>query len=114
MNMCVINPVFVNEIRRLAGSQAEIMGRIGISWNTLTKIVAGQPIRLSVGERLKARVIQALGSGREGEGAMAARASQIEDLDRSFLSVVVISAKDTSGPKAAARESAPAQVVELV
>ena len=57
LNMCIVNPDLVEEIRKLVGSQAEIMTRVGISWNSWTKIASGMPVRLSVGERLRSRVI---------------------------------------------------------
>lgn len=43
LNMCIVNPDLVEEIRKLVGSQAEIMTRVGISWNSLTKIASGMP-----------------------------------------------------------------------
>lgn len=58
LNMCIINSDFVDDIAKLVGSQSEIMVRIGISWNTWTKITAGLPIRLTVGERLKTRILK--------------------------------------------------------
>lgn len=57
LNMCVINAELVDEIRPLAGSQAEIMTRLGISWNSWIKVSAGLPVRQSVGERLRMRVL---------------------------------------------------------
>lgn len=55
--MCVVNPELVEHIAPLAGGQADIMRRIGISWNSWLKIVAGLPVRHSLGERLKARIL---------------------------------------------------------
>lgn len=60
LNMCVVNADLVQEIALLVGSQSEIMTRVGISWNSWTKVVRGLPIRLSVGERLRSRVIREL------------------------------------------------------
>jgi hypothetical protein len=57
--MCIVNPALVDDISPLVGGQAEIMCRIGISWNSWVKIVSGQPVRYSLGERFKARVIAA-------------------------------------------------------
>jgi len=59
--MCLINPDIVREIEVLAGSQADIMRRLGISWNCWISIVGGLPIRLSVGERLRDRIMDRAG-----------------------------------------------------
>jgi hypothetical protein len=55
-NMCVINPALVPLIAPLVGSQAEIMLRVGISWNSWNKILAAQPIRISMAERFRDRI----------------------------------------------------------
>lgn len=55
--MCIINPELVDDIAPLVGGQAEIMCRIGISWNSWIKIVGGLPVRHSLGERFKARIL---------------------------------------------------------
>jgi hypothetical protein len=55
--MCVVNSGLLEEIGKLVGSQAEIMTRVGISWNTWGKICQGLPVRTSVGERLRTRVL---------------------------------------------------------
>lgn len=55
--MCIVNPALVAEIAPLTGSQSEIMRRAGISWNSWIKVSAGLPIRVSVGRRLKARIL---------------------------------------------------------
>ena len=60
LKMCVVNAEFVDELGKMVGSQAEIMTRVGISWNTWNKLVDGQPIRLTVGERLRSRVLDDL------------------------------------------------------
>ncbi|WP_160119270.1 hypothetical protein [Sphingosinicella microcystinivorans] len=52
-----MNPEFVADIAPLTGSQTEIMRCIGISWNSWIKICAGLPIRLSVGRRLRDRLL---------------------------------------------------------
>lgn len=57
--MCVVNPDLVDEIGPLVGGQCEIMTRIGISWNSWTKIVSGLPVRHSLAHRFKARVLAA-------------------------------------------------------
>lgn len=57
LNMCIVNADLVEEIAPLVGSQSDIMTRVGISWNSWVKVVDGLPIRLSVGERLRSRVI---------------------------------------------------------
>lgn len=55
--MCVVNPVFVDGLSQLVGSQMVVMRRLGISWNTWTKIRSGRPVTLSVGERLRSRIV---------------------------------------------------------
>ncbi len=60
--MCVVNRSLVADIERLIGSQTEIMGRVGISWNSWIKVVGGLPIRLSVGQRLRARILDSADS----------------------------------------------------
>lgn len=55
-NMCVINPALVPLIAPLVGSQSEIMVRVGISWNSWNKILATQPIRISMAERFRDRI----------------------------------------------------------
>jgi hypothetical protein len=55
--MCIVNPALVDDIASLVGGQSDIMTRIGISWNTWTKITGGHPVRYSLGERLKARIV---------------------------------------------------------
>ena len=57
IGMCVVNRALVEDIAPLVGSQIDVMRRIGISWNSWIKVVAGLPVRLSVGQRLKARVL---------------------------------------------------------
>lgn len=57
--MCIVNPALVADIAPLVGGQAQIMCRIGISWNSWIKIARGQPVRYSLGARFKARVIAA-------------------------------------------------------
>ena len=55
--MCVINPTLVPLIAPLVGGQSDIMVRVGISWNSWNKILDGQPIRLSMAERFRARIL---------------------------------------------------------
>ncbi len=55
--MCIVNPALVDDILPVVGKQAEIMGKVGISWNSWIKIVGGQPIRHSLGERFRARIL---------------------------------------------------------
>ena len=57
--MCIVNPDLVDEIGHLVGGQCEIMTRIGISWNSWTKIASGLPVRHSLAHRFKARVLAA-------------------------------------------------------
>lgn len=70
LGMCIVNPALVADIAPLTGSQSEIMRRAGISWNSWIKVSAGLPIRLSVGRRLKERILP--------------RAHEIESLCRRF------------------------------
>jgi hypothetical protein len=55
--MCIVNRDLVEDLEPLVGSQAEVMQRLGISWNSWIKIVAGLPVRRSVGQRLKERTL---------------------------------------------------------
>ncbi len=55
--MCIVNRELVEYLEPLVGSQAEVMRRLGISWNSWIKIVAGLPVRRSVGQRLKERTL---------------------------------------------------------
>lgn len=55
--MCIVNPDVVPALVPFAGGQATIMRCLGISWNTWIKIAAGQPVRMSVGLRLRDRVL---------------------------------------------------------
>lgn len=57
MGMCIVNRDLVEDLEPLVGSQAEVMQRLGISWNSWIKIVAGLPVRRSVGQRLKERTL---------------------------------------------------------
>lgn len=57
LEMCVVNPELVGNLAQLVGSQAEVMGRLGISWNTWVKIRTGRPILMSVGRRLRSRIL---------------------------------------------------------
>ena len=58
IRMCSVNPELIEAVGHLVGTQSEIMTRAGISWNSWIKIVSGLPVRLSVGERLRARVLR--------------------------------------------------------
>ena len=55
--MCIVNRELVEHLEPLVGSQAEVMQRLGISWNSWIKIVAGLPVRKSVAQRLKDRAL---------------------------------------------------------
>jgi hypothetical protein len=57
LKMCFVNPAVIDGLSEIVGTQAEIMTRVGISWNTWTKIRLRQPIRISVAERLQSRII---------------------------------------------------------
>lgn len=58
LKMCVINPVLIDGLAKMVGSQVEVMTRLGISWNTWTKIRSSRPIRESLGVRLRSRVVR--------------------------------------------------------
>lgn len=55
--MCIVNRDLVNDLMPMAGGNADVMQRLGISWNSWIKIVAGMPIRMSLGLRLKERAL---------------------------------------------------------
>ncbi|MDF0544748.1 hypothetical protein PX699_20575 [Sphingobium sp. H39-3-25] len=55
--MCIVNPDVVPVLAPFAGGQTTIMRCLGISWNTWIKIAAGQLVRMSVGLRLRDRVL---------------------------------------------------------
>lgn len=96
--MCIVNRDFVDDIAKRIGSQSEIMVRVGISWNTWIKIAAGQPIRLTVGERLKARILKEICSPiAEGEGAEA-YAQTIAQLGAAFLTPVRVTQESKGTP----------------
>lgn len=81
--MCIVNPALVADIAPLAGSQSEIMRRAGISWNSWIKVCAGLPIRVSVGRRLKARILP---RAHESEGLRRRfPAETMGDIDRAAL-----------------------------
>ena len=81
--MCIVNPALVADIAPLMGSQSEIMLRAGISWNSWIKVSAGLPIRVSVGRRLKARILQC---AHESEGLRRRfPAETAEGIDRTAL-----------------------------
>lgn len=87
--MCIINPALIEDMTPLTGSQNEIMGRIGISWNSWIKISAGLPIRLSVGHRLRDRMVSRAheieGFGRKFPAAAAPDGIDREALEAAFL-----------------------------
>lgn len=55
--MCTVHPQIVALMAPLVGSQSEIMVRMGISWNSWNKLLDGQPIRCSMAERLRTRIL---------------------------------------------------------
>lgn len=98
LKMCIVNLEIVNLISSIAGSQMDIMSRIGISWNSWIKIVGGLPVRLTVGERLRSRVVGQLYDV-PGPSGHAARVRMAIDLDRSeleriFLKPVTVQEKE--------------------
>lgn len=80
--MCVINPIIVPLIAPLVGGQSDIMVRVGISWNSWNKILDGQPIRLSMAERFRARILHLAADLDSFAGAYPARHG---GLDRAAL-----------------------------
>ena len=55
--MCIVNSALVEELAPIADSQAAVTENLGISWNSWIKIVAGLPVRRSLGLRLEERVL---------------------------------------------------------
>ncbi|MDB5576263.1 MAG: hypothetical protein JWR80_1439 [Bradyrhizobium sp.] len=55
--MCIVNSALVEELAPIAHSQAAVTEKLGISWNSWIKIVAGLPVRRSLGLRLEERVL---------------------------------------------------------
>ncbi|MEC3909754.1 hypothetical protein U5A82_04505 [Sphingobium sp. CR2-8] len=55
-----IDPAIVETMKRLATGQTDeaLNSRFGISYNTWRKLVAGQPVRRSLAERVTCRVSQ--------------------------------------------------------
>lgn len=95
--MCIVNADLVEDIAPLVGSQSEIMTRVGISWNSWVKVVDGLPIRLSVGERLRSRVIGDLRRSRAIQAKFPRRAADGVDeaaLEEAFLERVSLSKTD--------------------
>ena len=56
--MCYIRPEIVRVVAGRTGGRDGIMQTLGISWNSWTKIAAGNPVRRSVAERFRDRVRQ--------------------------------------------------------
>ncbi len=108
LNMCLVNPDFVEAMRDLVGTQSDIMVRAGISWNSWAKIVAGMPVRLSVGERLRDRVIGELGKSpavrRMFAGGPDGEAIDLAALAAAFLTPVTVDPAGTRGPVPGPRE----------
>ena len=97
--MCIVNPMLVEDIAPLIGGQTKIMGRVGISWNSWTKIVGGLPVRQSLGERFRARILR---SADELDGLRAKFPAPSGDIDRdalaaAFLLPSVAGANDEDG-----------------
>jgi hypothetical protein len=80
--MCVINPAVVQLIAPLVGGQSEIMVRVGISWNSWNKLLEGLPIRCSMAERLRARI---LGLAENLENFIAAYPAEFGGLDHAAM-----------------------------
>lgn len=82
--MCIVNRDLVDDLFPMAGGNAEVMQRLGISWNSWIKIVAGMPIRKSLALRLKERVLVHAG-GIEGFKRKFPSASAVDGIDRAAL-----------------------------
>lgn len=87
MNMCIVNPMIVEVIGPFVGSQ-DITIRLGISWNSWIKIAGGMPVRLSVGQRLKSRIM----SDPYFLDILRSEPGCLEKLKEKFLSPMTISA----------------------
>ncbi|MEI9927328.1 MAG: hypothetical protein WDN44_05955 [Sphingomonas sp.] len=83
--MCIVNSALVEDLAPLAGSQAAVMEKLGISWNSWIKIVAGLPIRRSVGLRVKERALAVEGIKRRFPSASAPDGIDRAALDDAFL-----------------------------
>jgi len=94
IKMCVINADVVEEIRDIVGPQSAIMMRMGISWNSWIKVEGGMPIRLSLGQRLRMRVLERLdelpGLAAKFPPRSPGEAIDRQALERSFLKPVTI------------------------
>ena len=55
--MCIINRDLVDDLAQMAGTNGEVTQRLGISLNSWIKIVAGMPVRKSLGLRLRERTL---------------------------------------------------------
>jgi hypothetical protein len=95
--MCIVNRMLVEDIAPLADSQHDVMRRLGISWNCWIKIAGGMPIRLSVGLRLRTRIMESAGSmpGLREKYPSNATVDGVDHvaLKASFLRMVSISSK---------------------
>lgn len=87
--MCIVNRDFVDDLAPMVGTNTDVMQRLGISWNSWIKIVAGMPVRKSLGLRLKERALaQAAavdGFRRKFPCTTSADGIDREALDRAFL-----------------------------
>lgn len=59
MAMCRVHPDIVRAAAGKTGGRDRIMQTFGISWNSWMKISAGAPVKRSVAERFRDRVMQA-------------------------------------------------------
>lgn len=88
LKMCVVNPLLIDGLGQLVGSQLEVMTHLGISWNTWIKIRSGQPVKLSLGRRLRSRIVadrKAREVVRREAGSPRLRDLDAEGLERIFL-----------------------------
>lgn len=81
LKMCVVNPLLIDGLGQLIGSQLEVMTRLGISWNTWIKIRSGQPVKLSLGRRLRSRVV----ADRKAREVIRRRSPRLRELDAEGL-----------------------------
>lgn len=102
--MCVINREIVDDLATLTATSADMMQRLGISWNSWMKIVAGLPIRRSLALRFRDRILEQAASI-EGFRQKFPCASSDDGIDRSALERAFLSAPGDTMPRARAPRS---------
>lgn len=102
--MCVVNREIVDDLATLAATSADMMQRLGISWNSWIKIVAGQPIRRSLALRFRDRILEQAASI-EGFRQKFPSASSDDGIDRMALERAFLCAPCDATPPAPAPRS---------